>query len=320
MRAVWLREFGAPEVLTPGEAPDPVAGPGQVVIDVEYANITFIETQFRATGAGPFGAKAKLPMIPGNGVGGVVTATGPTVPETLVGTRVIASTGGSGGYAERAAVDATALFEVPATLPMDTAVALLADGRTATMMTRAADLVPGDRVLVEAAAGGVGSLIVQLAKTAGARVVAVTGSRRKADVASELGADVSIDYTASDWPARVRDAVDTVDVVFDGVGGETAKTAFTLLAEGGRMLSFGLASGSWTAITDDEAAARGVKLVRPTASPEELRAYTESALADAVAGRLRPIIGQRFPLSEAAAAHAAIQSRATVGKTLLETR
>lgn len=320
MRAVWLREFGAPEVLTPGEAPDPVAGPGQVVIDVEYANITFIETQFRATGAGPFGAKAKLPMIPGNGVGGVVTATGPTVPATLVGTRVIASTGGSGGYAERAAVDATALFEVPATLPMDTAVALLADGRTATMMTRAADLVPGDRVLVEAAAGGVGSLIVQLAKTAGARVVAVTGSRRKADVASELGADVSIDYTASDWPARVRDAVDAVDVVFDGVGGETAKTAFTLLAEGGRMLSFGLASGSWTAITDDEAAARGVKLVRPTASPEELRAYTESALADAVAGRLRPIIGQRFPLSEAAAAHAAIQSRATVGKTLLETR
>lgn len=320
MRAVWLREFGAPEVLTPGEAPDPVAGPGQVVIDVEYANITFIETQFRATGAGPFGAKAKLPMIPGNGVGGVVTATGPTVPETLVGTRVIASTGGSGGYAERAAVDATALFEVPATLPMDTAVALLADGRTATMMTRAADLVPGDRVLVEAAAGGVGSLIVQLAKTAGARVVAVTGSRRKAAVASELGADVSIDYTASDWPARVRDAVDAVDVVFDGVGGETAKTAFTLLAEGGRMLSFGLASGSWTAITDDEAAARGVKLVRPTASPEELRAYTESALADAVAGRLRPIIGQRFPLSEAAAAHAAIQSRATVGKTLLETR
>jgi NADPH2:quinone reductase len=320
MRAVWLREFGAPEVLTPGEAPDPVAGPGQVVIDVEYANITFVETQFRATGAGPFGARATLPMIPGNGVGGVVTATGPTVPETLVGTRVIASTGGSGGYAERAAVDATALFEVPATLPMDTAVALLADGRTATMMTRAATLVPGDRVLVEAAAGGVGSLIVQLAKTAGARVVAVTGSRRKADVASELGADVSIDYTASDWPARVRDAVDTVDVVFDGVGGETAKTAFTLLAEGGRMLSFGLASGSWTAITDDEAAARGVKLVRPTASPEELRAYTESALADAVAGRLRPIIGQRFPLSEAAAAHAAIQSRATVGKTLLETR
>lgn len=320
MRAVWLREFGAPEVLTPGEAPDPVAGPGQVVIDVEYANITFVETQFRATGAGPFGARATLPMIPGNGVGGVVTATGPTVPETLVGARVIASTGGSGGYAEQAAVDATALFEVPATLPMDTAVALLADGRTATMMTRAATLVPGDRVLVEAAAGGVGSLIVQLAKTAGAQVVAVTGSRRKADVASELGADVSIDYTAPDWPTRVRDAVDAVDVVFDGVGGETARTAFTLLAEGGRMLSFGLASGSWAAITDDEAAARGVKLIRPAASPEELRAYTESALADAVAGRLHPIIGQRFPLGEAAAAHAAIQSRATVGKTLLETR
>jgi NADPH2:quinone reductase len=320
MRAVWLREFGAPEVLTPGEAPDPVAGPGQVAIDVEYANITFIETQFRATGVGPFGASTKLPMIPGNGVGGVVAAVGADVTPELVGARVVTSTGGSGGYAERVAVDVSAVFRVPNEVAMDTAVALLADGRTATMMTRAAAIRPGERVLVEAAAGGVGSLIVQLAKAAGARVVAAVGGPRKAAVATGLGADVAVDYTDDGWATRVRDAVGAVDVVFDGVGGAIARTAFELLDRGGRMVSFGLASGSWAAVGEDEATAHGVTLVRPSATPAELRAYTRNALTEAAAGRLRPVIGQRFPLREAAAAHAAIQSRATVGKTLLETR
>lgn len=318
MRAVWLREFGAPEVLCLGEAPDPVAGPGQVVVDVEFVNITFVETQFRASGGGPFAAT--LPMVPGNGVGGVVASVGAEVAPELVGARVITSTGGSGGYAERVAVDANAVFRVPAEVAMDTAVALLADGRTATMMTRAAAIRPGERVLVEAAAGGVGSLIVQLAKAAGARVVAAVGGQRKAEVALALGAEVAVDYTDDGWAKRVRDAVGAVDVVFDGVGGTIARTAFELLDRGGRMVSFGLASGSWAEIGEDEATTRGVTLVRPTATPAELRAYTESALTEAAEGRLRPIIGQRFPLDQAAAAHEAIQSRATVGKTLLETR
>lgn len=315
MRAVWLREFGEPEVLAIGEAPDPVAGPGQVVVDVEFANITFVETQFRAGGSGPF--TAKLPMVPGNGVGGVVAAIGADVPEDLLGARVITSTGGSGGYAERVAVDAPAVFRVPAEVPLDVAVALLADGRTATMMTRAAGLKTGERVLVEAAAGGVGSLIVQLAKAAGATVVAAAGGARKLAVAKELGADVTVDYTEDGWPDRVGGLV---DVVFDGVGGDIGRTAFELLGRGGRMVSFGLASGSWTAIGDEEAAAHGVTLVRPSATPDELRAHTDSALAEAAAGRLHPVIGQRFPLEKAADAHRAIQSRATVGKTLLEAR
>jgi NADPH2:quinone reductase len=314
MRAVWLREFGEPEVLTIGEAPDPVAGPGRVVVDVEFANITFVETQFRATGGGPF--TGTLPMVPGNGVGGVVAAVGPGVPADLLGARVITSTGGSGGYAERAAVDATALFRVPAEVPLDVAVALLADGRTATMMTRAAGVRAGERVLVEAAAGGVGSLLVQLAKAAGATVVAAAGGARKLAVAKDLGADVTVDYTEAGWP----DQVGTVDVVFDGVGGDIGRTAFGLLGRGGRMVSFGLASGTWTAISEEEATARDVTLVRPAATPDELRAYTESALAEAAAGRLRPIIGQRFPLEKAADAHRAIHTRATIGKTLLETR
>jgi NADPH2:quinone reductase len=318
MRAVWLREFGEPGVLTIGEAPDPVAGPGQVVVDVEFANITFVETQFRASGTGPF--TGTLPMVPGNGVGGFVAAVGPDGPADLLGARVITSTGGSGGYAERVAVDAAALFQVPGEVPLDVAVALLADGRTATMMTCAAALRAGDRVLVEAAAGGVGSLIVQLAKAAGARVVAAAGGARKTAVATELGADVAVDYTDEGWQKRVRDTVGAVDVVFDGVGGDIGRASFGLLDRSGRMVSFGLASGTWTAVSEDEAAERGVTLVRPSATPADLRAYTESALAEAAAGRLRPVIGQRFPLANAADAHAAIQSRATIGKTLLETR
>ena len=318
MRAVWLREFGGPEVLALGEASEPVAGPGQVLVDVEFVNITFVETQFRATGLGPFAAT--LPMIPGNGVGGVVASVGSGVEPGLVGTRVVTSTGGSGGYAERVAVDADAVFRVPDEVAMDTAVALLADGRTATMMTRAAAVSPGERVLVEAAAGGVGSLIVQLAKAAGARVVAAVGGARKVEIATGLGAEFAVDYTDEGWAKRVRDAVGAVDVVFDGVGGEIARTAFELLDRGGRMVSFGLASGSWAEVSEEVAAERGVALVRPSATPAELRAYTESALTEAAEGRLRPIIGQRFPLGEAAAAHAAILSRATVGKTLLVSR
>ncbi|GIH73885.1 zinc-binding dehydrogenase [Planobispora longispora] len=318
MRAVWLKEFGGPEVLVAGEAPDPVAGPGQALVEVAFANITFVETQFRSGGFGPF--KAELPVIPGNGVGGVVTAVGPGVDDRLAGRRVITSTGGSGGYAERVAVDAAGLIEVPDGLELDTAVALLADGRTATMMLRAAGVRAGDRVLVEAAAGGVGTLLVQLARAAGAGVVAAAGGPRKLELARDLGADVTVDYREPDWAEQVRQAVGELDVVFDGVGGDIARSAFELLGRGGRMLSYGLAGGSWADVPEETAAERGVSLVRAQATPEELRAFTESALAEAAAGRLRPVIGQRFPLERAADAHAAIQSRATVGKTLLEVR
>jgi NADPH2:quinone reductase len=313
MRAIWLHEFGGPEVLAIGDAPDPVAGPGEAVVAVAHANITFVETQFRATGAGPF--KPALPMIPGNGVGGVVAAVGAGVDPALAGARVIAGTGGAGGYAERVAVAADALIAVPDGLALDAAVALLADGRTATLLSRAAAPQPGERVLVEAAAGGVGSLLVQLASAAGAAVVAAAGGERKLALARALGAAECVDYTQPGW----TDAVAPVDVVFDGVGGEIGRSAFGLLRRGGRMVSFGLASGEWAGIDEAEAAARGVALIglaRP--SPEETREATEWILAEAVAGRVRPVICQRFPLERAADAHAAIAARDTVGKTLLD--
>ena len=314
MRVVWLTAFGGPEVLVAGDAPDPEPGPGQALVDVAFAGITFVETMFRATGAGPF--RAELPMVPGNGVGGTVGAVGDGVDPGLVGTRVVTSTGGSGGYAERVAVDATALVPVPEGLALDAAVALLADGRTATMLVDAAGVRGGERVLVEAAAGGVGTLIVQLARAAGARVIGAAGGERKLALATSLGADAAIDYTEPGWERTAG----PVDVVFDGVGGAIARAAFGLLGDGGRMVSYGLASGAWSDVSEEEATARGVRrigLSRP--DPAASSAFTARALAASAEGRLRPVIGACFPLACAAEAHAAIEARATVGKTLLQT-
>lgn len=317
MRAVWLTRFGEPEVLVAGEAPDPRPDAGQVLIEVAFANVTFVETQFRRDGFGPFSGRP--PLIPGNGVGGVITRVGAGADPNLVGSRVVSSLGGTGGYAEQVAVAADAVVPVPDGLPLDVAVALLADGRTATMLVRRARIRPGERVLVEAAAGGVGSLLVQLARQAGALVVAAAGGQRKLDLARELGAEVAVDYRKPDWTDRIREAVGGVDMAFDAVGGETGRAAFELLEQGGRMLTFGAASGTVTEIPEELAAERGVSVGWGlTATPQELRGFVRSALAEAAAGRLRPVIGQRFPLERAADAHAAIEARSTLGKTLLE--
>ncbi len=320
MRAVLLREFGPPGKLVAEDVPDPVADPGQALIDVEFANITFIETQLRS-GHPPVPSMApRLPVILGNGVGGVVNSVGAGVDPALTGRRVVTTIGGSGGYAQRAAVDAAAPIPVPEKLGLDQAVALLADGRTAIALIRAAAVQAGDTVLVEAAAGGVGSLLVQLARNAGARVVAAAGGPRKVAVATSLGADAAVNYTDLGWAERVRGMAGEVNVVFDGVGGEIAAAAFGLLGGGGRFCAFGMASGAFAQLPDG-AAGRGVTVIRGVAlTPEQMRELSQAALAQAAAGRLRPLIGQTYPLERAADAHAAIESRATVGKTLLVAR
>lgn len=288
MRAVWLRAFGPPSNLVLGDAPNIKRdSPALEIIDVEFANITFVETQVRA-GRGPF--PVELPMIPGNGVGG-----------WLNGRRVVASLNGSGGYAERAI--GHEVFDVPEGLALDDAVALLADGRTATLLSDAAAVQPGERVLILAAAGGVGTLLVQLATRAGAEVTGAA-SPSKHDLIRSLGAQ-PVGYEHEEGQSRFM-----FDVVFDGVGGTAARWAFAALAPGGRMLSYGLASGTWADIGAEAAAARQVTLVR-AGRPE--RHHTERALASG----LKPVIGQRFPLDRAADAHAAIEARATTGKTLL---
>ena len=209
---------------------------------------------------------------------------------------------------------------MPEGLELDSAVALLADRRTAIMLVRKAGLREGERVLVEAAAGGVGTLLVQLARAAGARVVAAAGGACKVEVARGIGVEVAVDYREPGWAERVSEALGAVDVVFDGVGGDVGESAFGLLDRGGRMVRFGMASGEWARISDEAAAGRWVELIGLSRlAPEETRAFTEDALARAAAGRLRTVIGQIFPLDGAADAHAAIESRAPVGKTLLVT-
>jgi len=321
VRAVVLSEFGPAGNLGPAELPDPVPGPGQVLIDVEIAGITFVETQIRAGRAPNPAMLPRLPAVLGNGVGGVVASVADGAGPDLVGRRVVAATGGSGGYAERAAADATALIEVPAQLSLADAVALLADGRTAVALARTAGLRPGETVLVEAAAGGVGSLLVQLARGSGARVVAAAGGPRKLRVARELGADLVIDYADPGWAGRVRAEAGPVDVVFDGVGGQVGGAAFGLLRDGGRFCAFGMASGSFTVFPEGQPERRGITVVRGApVSPAQMRELSAAALARAAAGTLRPLIGQTFPLERAADAHAAIAGRATVGKTLLLAR
>jgi NADPH:quinone reductase len=318
MRAVVMREFGPPQVLQLAETAAAQAGPGQVVVDVEIASVTFVETQVRA-GRPPNPAMLPaLPAILGNGVGGVVAEVGAGVDRALTGRRVVTSLSGTGGYAERALAAAGQLVEVPGGLALRDAVALLADGRTALALTGRARLGKGDTVLVEAAAGGVGTLLVQLARNAGARVVALTSAERKLQLARDLGADIAISYGDHDWPRRVRDAVGGVDVVFDGVGGDTAAAAFGLLGPGGRFCAFGMASGSFAPVTPELARQHQVSIVQGTGlSPEELTALVRTALAQAAAGRIRPVVGQELALARAADAHAAIEARATVGKTLL---
>ena len=318
MRAVMLHSFGPPEVLVSGEAPEPAPGEGEVLIDVERAGITFVETQVRA-GTPPHPSMLPaLPAILGNGVAGVVAAAGAGVDVDRVGQRVVSSLTGTGGYAERALAAVDRLVPIPDGVGVREAAALSADGRTALMLVRRAQPRAGETVLVEAAAGGVGTLLVQLARNAGARVVALAGGERKVAVARELGADIAIDYAADDWRNRIRDAVGAVDVVFDGVGGHVGRSAFELLRAGGRFCPFGMAGGSFAGITADEAGARGVHLAAGGPSPPDvLVALTREALDEAAAGRLTPVIGQEFALEDAAAAHAAIEARATIGKTLL---
>ncbi|HEY3881937.1 MAG TPA: zinc-binding dehydrogenase [Trebonia sp.] len=318
MRAVIMREFGPPEVLQPAEIAEVTAAAGEVVIDVEICGVTFVETQIRAGRPPRREMLPALPVILGNGVGGTVAAAGAGVDAALVGQRVVASLNGTGGYAERAAVPARQLVEVPGGVALRDAVALLADGRTALALISRARPATGDTVLVEAAAGGVGTLLVQLAKNTGARVVALAGQQRKLALARELGADVAVGYSAADWPERVRQAVGSVDVVFDGVGGGVGRAAFGLLGPGGRFCPFGMASGSFAPVTPELAREHKVTISQGAAlSPAEHVALVRTALAEAAAGRVRPVIGQELELERAAAAHAAIEARATTGKTLL---
>lgn len=319
MRQVQFDRHGGPEVLHLVEVADPQPGVGQVVVRTAAAGITFVETQVRA-GRPPWpGSGPQLPMVLGNGVEGEIVAVGTGVDASLLGRHVVTATGGVGGYADHVVVDAADPIPIPDGLALGEAVALLADGRTALALARAAAITPADRVLVTAAAGGVGSLLVQLARGAGAKqVIAAASNERKLALARELGVDTGVDYAQSGWDKGVRAVTSGLDLVFDGVGGHLGRDALGLVEPGGRFLAYGAASGAMTDV--GTAAERSVTIIAGHSvvrSPTDNRELVEQALAMAAAGRIRPIIGQAFPLSRAADAHAAMEARATLGKTLL---
>src|SRR6266542_514117 len=286
MRVVEVTRFGGPEVLVPTEAADPVAAPGQVVVDVSAADVLFVETRIRRGGGGRY-FDVTPPYVPGGGVAGRVRSVGEGVDPGWVGRPVVTSTAERGGYAEQVAVPSEGLMPVTA------------------------------------AGGGLGILLVQLARVAGARAIGAARGKRKLDLILELGADAAVDYSQPDWTERVREATGGAgpDVVFDGAGGQIGLAAFEATARGGRFSAHGAASGGFAAIDPQEAERRGVTVrgieqVRG-AAPEIARRRLERALAEAAAGRIRPVIGQTFPLERAADAHAAIESRDVLGKTLL---
>jgi NADPH:quinone reductase len=322
MRVVQVKRFGGPEVLVPTEAPDPVAGPGQVVVDMAAADVLFVETQIRRGWGGRY-FEVELPYVPGGGVAGRVRSVGEGVDPGLAGRRVVTSTGERGGYAEQVAVPAEGLVAVPEALDLRDAAALLHDGTTAFGLLAATGINPGEWVLVTASGGGLGILLVQLAHLAGAHVIGAARGKRKLDLALELGADVTVDYSEPGWTGRVREATGGggPDVVFDGAGGQIGLAAFQVTARNGRFSAHGAPSGGFATIDPEEArrrqvAVRGIDQVRGTA-PEVARRRLERALSEAAAGRIKPVIGQTFPLERAADAHAAIEAREVIGKTLL---
>lgn len=322
MRTATVTRFGGPEVLQLVEQPDPVPGPGEVVIDVEVADTLWLET-FVRSGAGQDYWPMRPPYVPGNGVAGRVSQAGDGVDRALLGRRVVAHTGSEGGYADRAAVSAESVSFVPDGLELAVAAALLHDGPTALALFDITKAGAGDTVLVVGASGGLGILSLQLARARSARVVAIARGA-KLDRVRELGPDAVIDSEQPGWLEQARAALPGAgaDVVLDNIGGDLGEASFALVADRGRFSGHGTPSGRFARVDQPAADRRGITVTGIQAvqmSDGDLKRYTDQALREAASGTIAPVIGQTFPLERASYAHAAIQGRDVFGKTLLIT-
>jgi NADPH:quinone reductase len=314
MRAVRVTRFGGPEVLeVVDDAPEPVVGEGTALLEVERAGINFADTH---QAEDTYLAPTTLPFIPG------VEAAG------RIGDRRVVSLLAGGGYAERAAAPLATTFDVPDDVDDGTACALVLQGTTAWHILRtSARIQPGETVVVMAAAGGVGTLAVQLARTFGAgRVVAVASSSEKRTLALELGADAAVDSGESDLTAAIRDACGgRSDVVLEMTGGPTTAACLATLAPFGRLVMYGMASREPTPpvdlgrLTVRSQGVIGFWLVHAMRDPARMLAGPMAELLDLVArGDLRAVIGDTYALSDARRAHEDLMARRTVGKLLLD--
>ncbi|HVT67225.1 MAG TPA: quinone oxidoreductase [Trebonia sp.] len=318
MRAIVVSELGGPEVMAMGERPEPVAGPGQVVVEVTAAGVNFIDI-YRRSGV----YQQQLPYVPGSEGAGTVIAAGEGVTQFSAGDRVAWSEG-PGSYAERVAIAAEEAVPVPDGVDLKTAGAVMLQGMTAHYLCRSTyPVTEGAVTVVHAAAGGVGLLLTQLIKDLGGIVIATTSSAPKAALARQAGADYVTTYEG--FPAVVGEVTGGrgADVVFDGVGQDTFDASLSVLRPRGMMVLFGGSSGQVPPF-DLQRLNRGGSLyvTRPTlahyvADRTELM-WRASDLFERIAkGSLHVRIGAEYPLADASRAHADLAGRATTGKLIL---
>jgi len=315
MRAIQVTEFGGPEVLVETELPDPQPAGGMVLLETSAAGINYADTHQTENS---YLAAAELPLIPGAEV----------VGSTPDGKRVVALVG-SGGYAERVLAAPVFMYEVPDGVGDGEALAIILQGTTAWHLLRTcAHLKEGESVVVHAAAGGVGTLAIQLAKRWGAgRVIAAASSDEKRQLALDLGADVAIDARAPDMKAAIEEANGgKVDVALEMVGGATFDGSLHALAPFGRLVFFGMAGRERPAPVDPgmllqrSRSVIGFWLAHCMARPEMLAEPVRELLGMVGAGELRPIVGATYPLSEARRAHEEMLARRTTGKLVIDPR
>jgi NADPH:quinone reductase len=320
MLAVRARAAGGPEVLEVVDAPVPVASAGQIVVRHEAIGLNFIDT-YQRSGLYP----TRFPAILGQEAAGRVEAVGRGVTRFAVGDRV-AHVGRGGAYAQVQAVGADRAVRLPDGVSFEIAAAALLKGMTAEfLLRRCRPVAAGETVLVHAAAGGVGTILVQWAKALGARVIGTAGSEQKAALARSFGCDHVILYRDEDVAARVRELTDGkgVAVAYDSVGKDTFEGTLASLARRGVFVSFGNASGPVPAFEPLRLSRAGsLFFTRPTlfdyiAATEELDASAAALFDMILSSRIRIEIGQTFPLAEARAAHEALEGRLTTGASLL---
>lgn len=322
MKAIRVEEFGEPDVIRYVDVERPSPAAGEALIKVKSAGINYADTMRRRD---QYVERQELPFTPGSEVAGEVVEVGEGVEDVSVGDRVVTLLG-TGGYADYAVAPVRNLIPMPEGLDFDQAAAIPLQGLTAYHCIKTSGaLQDGESVLVHAAAGGVGTLAVQMAKLLGAgKVIATASSQEKLDLARSLGADVLINYTQDDWPEQVREATDGrgADIILEMVGGDFLEKNLNCLNVFGRMVVFGAASGERGSIVPIALMKRchavvGFYLPQIMRRPDLFVPSLRETLGWISSGDLKLTIGATYPLEKAAEAHADLEGRKTTGKLLL---
>ena len=312
MRAIQIKEFGGPEMMELVELPDPEPADGELVVDVARSGVNFADTHATRN---DYLAEQNLPLIPGGEISGR-TADGRRVAAILP----------SGGYATKVAIPAEWAVPVPDAVSDDQAAGLLLQGLTAhALVHRCARLEPGETVVIEAAAGGTGTLAVQLAKRAGARVIGLASSEEKRELVWRMGADATVDSGAEDLKEAILEANggQPTDAVFEMAGGQAFEQTLRTLAPFGRMVTFGIASREPNEVSTGHLlrtsrAVIGFWLMHLIPRREEVATMIADLFSAVAAGELEVVVGEVYPLSEAWRAHEDLAGRRTIGKLLLD--